>query len=374
VVCALATGCRDDAAPPAGAPAAAPSAESTKPAAAHLTIQRTAFRQSGRPFQWRGVSAFRLLEQIAHGRSSDAEAFLAWAAAQKLTVVRVLAMAHHLFQLPPDEGRAALPRLLELAATHGLHVEIVALADTGAVAVDLDRHVREIGAIAARYPNALVEIANEPGHETQHASVHQHDRLRKLASLIPEQVPVALGSVEYGGGFAEGDYVTTHLPRDAGGDEWGHVRSLTAGAEMLGRWHKPVISDEPIGAAAKYVRGRRDNNPARFRAAALLTRLIGMGATFHYDGGLQAAIPTGEELACFNAWNEAWTLLPEYVEQQGRFEVIGSGTTAEYRRLGDGEGWALLLPPARAPQPVAGWKVVEIKRVDGVTVVRVVRE
>jgi hypothetical protein len=255
-----------------------------------------------------------------------------------------------------------------------LYVEIVALADTADITVDLERHVKEIGAIAARYPNALVEIANEPGHQTQHAGLHRAEHLRNLSALVPESVPVALGSVEYGDGFAEGDYVTTHLPRDAGDDGWGHVRTLAAGADLIARWKKPVISDEPIGAAGKYVRGRRDNDPSRFRAAALLTRLAGMGATFHYEGGLQATIPAGEELACFNAWNEAWTLLPDDAEQLGRFEVTGAGTNTEYRRLGDRQGWILLLPPARAPKPVAGWKVVEIKRVDGVAVVRLARD
>jgi hypothetical protein len=373
VACLLAASCRENAATPASAPAAASSAESTV-GLPRLTVQGTSFQQSGKPFQWRGISAFRLLEQVAHGKSSDAEAFLTWASSQKLTVVRLLAMAHHLFQLHPDEGRAALPRLLEMAAAHGLYVEIVALADTEAISVDFEAHIKAIGEIASKYPNALVEIANEPGHQTQHAGLHRAERAAKLASLIPEPVPVALGSVEYGEGFAGGDYVTTHLPRDAGEDGWGHVRALASGADLIARWQKPVISDEPIGAAAKYVRGRRDNDPARFRAAALLTRLTGIGATFHYEGGLQATIPAAAELACFNAWNEAWTLLPEGLEQQGRFEVIGSGTSAEYRRLGEREGWILMLPPLRAPQPLAGWKTADTKRLDGVTLTRMGRE
>ena len=374
LVCLVAAGCRKADAPSTSP--AAPAAASAESAASlpRLTIHGTSFQQSGGSFQWRGISAFRLLEQIAHGRSADAEAFLDWASSQKLTVVRVLAMAHHLFRLHPDEGRAALPRLLEMAASRGLYVEIVALADTEAVTVDFDAQIKAIGEIAAKYPNTLVEIANEPGHQTQHAGLHLADRVEKLASLIPEPVPVALGSVEYGDGFAAGDYVTTHLPRDPGEDGWGHVRSLATGAELIERWKKPVISDEPIGAAHKYVRGRRDNDPARFRAAALLTRLTGMGSTFHYEGGLQATIPAAEELACFNAWNEAWTLLPPGVEQQGRLEVVGSGSNAEYRRLGDREGWVLMLPPVRDPQPVAGWKIAESHRLDGVMLVRLIRE
>ena len=36
-------------------------------------------------------------------------------------------------------------------------------------------------------------------------------------------------------------------------------------------------------------------------AAAALTGLAGLGATFHYESGLQAGIPTGKELECFTA-------------------------------------------------------------------------
>jgi hypothetical protein len=84
-----------------------------------------------------------------------------------------------------------------------------------------------------------------------------------------------------------------------------------------------VVSDEPIGAAPAVIAGRRDSDPDRFRAAALLSRLAGVGATFHYEQGLQATIPTGQEARCFEAWNEAWTLLPAGVEHQGTFREAG---------------------------------------------------
>ena len=56
--------------------------------------------------------------------------------------------------------------------------------------------------------------------------------------------------------------------------------------------------------------GRRDADPERFRAAALLSQMAGLGATFHYDGGLQAVVPAGPQAACFEAWRSAWELLP----------------------------------------------------------------
>jgi hypothetical protein len=51
--------------------------------------------------------------------------------------------------------------------------------------------------------------------------------------------------------------------------------------------------------------------------------MAGLGATFHYEQGLQAKIPTGVEARCFDAWNEAWTLLPADIELKGAFHEAG---------------------------------------------------
>jgi hypothetical protein len=271
-----------------------------QPAAAHLRVSGTRFvTPDGQTFQWRGITAFRLLELVAHGRGAEADAYLAWAASKKLTIVRVLAMADGLFKLSPEEGRRALPALLEMARRHGLYVEVVALADTAAVRVDPRPHVKAIGEICARYPNALVEIANEPVHPTQAKALHDPAFVKSLAKLIPAGVPVALGSVENGDGFAAGTYVTWHAPRSG---RRGWPAEIAAGAAMMKRFRKPVVSDEPIGAADTAVPGRRDNNPAHFREAAIAARRAGLGATFHYENGLQAKLPTAIELACLDAW------------------------------------------------------------------------
>jgi hypothetical protein len=108
---------------------------------------------------------------------------------------------------------------------------------------------------------------------------------------------MSLGSVEENEGYGAGDYVTWHPPRSAD-----HVRALAHGAELIAKFKKPVISDEPIGAADAAIPGRRDNDPERFRAAARAIRQAGLGATFHYDGGLQARLPSAVEGACLDAW------------------------------------------------------------------------
>jgi hypothetical protein len=287
--------------------------------------------------------------------------------------------------LKPDEGRAALSRLLDMAQEQGLYVEIVALAGTLEMPVDLDEQLAAVGEILGDHPNALLEIANEPAHPSQQADVGKPEVLLTLATRVPADVPVALGSLEEDEAFGQGDYATWHVPRESRHGGWGHVLAVAAGADLLRKLKKPVISDEPIGAGATYQPGRRDDQPARFRAAALLTRLVGLGATFHYEGGLQAKIPEGRELQCFNAWNEAWTLLPDDVETTGTFAVAGNAgavvqsfdnktSLGVFERNDDGRGWVLSLgsgDPSLKLSP--GWRVGETKVFEGARLLTVSR-
>ena len=267
------------------------------PAAGRLTVAGTSFvKPDGQPFVWRGVTAFRLVEFVAHGRTGDADAYLAWAASRHVTIVRVLAMADGLFPLSPADGQHAVGGMLELAKRRGLYVEVVALADTARLRVDAPRAVKSIGTICAAYDNCLLELANEPGHPTQAAALHDPAYVKSLAALVPKGVLLSFGSVEYGDGFGGGDFVTWHAPRAY------PVAALDAGAMLLKRFKKPVISDEPIGAAETTVPGRRASDPEVFRQMARRSKQLGLGATFHYEGGLQARVPEGRELACFEAW------------------------------------------------------------------------
>lgn len=273
---------------------------------------------------WRGITAFRLLEMEAGGRGPEVDSYLRWAAAERLTVVRVLAMAQHLFELPPERGLGALDALLARAARHGLFVEVVALADTAAYPIDAAAQVRRVGEISARHANAIMEIANEPYHPTQRPEIHDPKYLARLRSEIPAGVPVALGAGDYPTMHADGDYVTVHFPRSADRAGWGWVAALRDGIDIIRQVRKPVVDDEPIGAGERAEPGRRDADPERFRAAAIANRLTGVGATFHYEGGLQARRPAGNALACFRGWQEAWTLIPG----DGRVEPFDAGPAA----------------------------------------------
>jgi hypothetical protein len=353
-------------------------AASTSPS--RLRIDGTRFvGADGKRFDWRGITAFRLGELVAHGREPEAIAFLDWAATQKLTVIRVFVMAHHLFQLKPDEGIGSLPRLLELAAARNLYVEIVALADTADVKIDFEPHVKAVGAVAASHANALVEIANEPWHPTQDTRLHDPAFVKRLASQIPTGVPVALGSAERDPGYAEGGYATWHSPRVSGQDGWQHVRELAEGAPLIADWKRPVVSDEPIGAADADVRGRRDAVAARFAAAGALTRLVGLGATFHYEGGLQARIPSGRELECLTAWLSGLTLVDDLPEG-GTFvqgdDLSGvakvQGVRGAFGRLYTNELWVVGVDPGTEASAEwgSGWRLDGTKRIDGAVLFR----
>jgi len=386
----LASACRD-ASPPSDAtpaPAPAPAAGSQEPriGAGRLRIEGTHFvKPDGTAFQWRGITAFRLVDLVADQQEDEAATYLTWAASRGLTIVRVLTMSGGLFDLRPEDGRRALPRMLELAATRGLRVEVVALADTLAVPVNLQEHVDAIGRIVTAHPNAVLEVANEPVHPSQSAEVHKADVLGALADRLAREIPIALGSIERGDGFGAGSYITWHAPRESGRGGWGHVLALAQGADLVARWKKPVVSDEPIGAGASFQPGRRDDAPARFRAAALLTRLAGLGATFHYEGGLHARVPAGRELECFDAWNEAWTLLPPEVERLGGFRAGGTpesvvaafdrkGISGIYERSDAATGWILVLGDAAAGLTLkTGWTVRETRRIDGGRLLSVTR-
>ena len=368
----------------AAAPRTAGSEAARSPAVARLQIQGNEFvDQAGQAFRWRGITAFRLAEMLARGREQDVVAYLDWARRERLTVVRVLLMARHLFQLTPQDGVAALPRLLQLAAERGLYVEAVLLADTGEQSLDLPALVKAAAPVLVKHPNALAEIANEPWHPTQDPRLHDPAYVASLARLLPATVPVALGSLEGHDGYAaEGTYATWHAPRSNRDGGWGHVVEIAAGASLPQRWQKPVISDEPIGAAESYVPGRRDNDPARFAAAAALTRLAGLGATFHYEGGLQARTPAGRERECFDAWRrglDALAALPaggQFAEAQG-LEAIArvSGSRAVFGRVYEREAWMVAVEPGPELKVSVGTGWAEQKRdaVPGVTLIRLAR-
>ncbi len=368
------------------------SADSAPPGSSptRLRVDGRAFRAAGGSrFSWRGLTAFRLVELIAHGQQAQAVSVLDWAKAHGVTVVRVLTMADVLFKLSPDEGRSALPRLLKLAMSRGLYVEAVALADTGRIPVALDEQVKAIGAVCAAAPNCLLELANEPwARHTQSRETGDPARLRALRAVVPAGVPVSLGSASADDSdeLAAGDYVTVHIAREDGDRGWRHVTRMQVAEELSARTGKPVVDDEPIGAAEASQPGRRDADPNRWFAKGVLARMLGIGATFHYEGGLQGHVPRGREAACFDAWRRGLDSLPAGVEDRTAFARPGAADAAvlafdRSRALGvfvaQGlrEAWAVAVGATGNPaiRWREGWRPTSTRNHPGVIIVKAAR-
>jgi hypothetical protein len=269
--------------------------------------------EDGTRFQWRGVTAFALLEQFAHGRGGDADAYMGWARATGFNLVRVFAMADVLFRLTPGEGRRHLATLLERADEHGLYVEIVALADTAhydMTAAGLREQVAAVGRIAAGHSNAIVQIANEHYHRTQARALHDPAVFLELARLIPPGVLYTTSAAAADTATQpQGAFITRHLSRsDTPSRMLERVRLLGTLEQETG---KPVVNGEPIGAAERDESGRRLADPSFFRELARRTSAAGLaGGTFHCQDGLQSRVPGTVQQACARAWVEGARLPP----------------------------------------------------------------
>lgn len=278
-------------------------------APSRLRVQgKRMLKDDGTVFAWQGITAFSLVNDLADGRDNQVITLLDWAAANGVTIVRVLSqLPRGMFELTPETGRMHLPRLLVLAAERGLYVEVVGLAGTGIVTFDHRQHLTQIGQICAHATNCVIEIANEPNHASQAVQVRDPKYLLELRKLIPAHVMVSLGaahgpsdeSMDYTGG----DYVTVHTNRSNADDGWKWVQHAREVQAMRDAHHqKFAVSDEP----------RRDfPREDQHLAYGLLMRMYGLGDTFHYLGGLHGQIPVGDELVGFLAHQRAWQIVTD---------------------------------------------------------------
>jgi hypothetical protein len=275
---------------------------------------RALCREDGSRFRWRGVTAFALLDLIADGKEREGRAFLQWAQDARFTVVRVLAMnPNGWFDLQAADGRRALPALLRLAAEHQLYVQIVALANTsGQPTNELMEQVRAIGRLCGSAGNCVLEIANEPYHSSQ-AKLQDAVLMRELQRLVPGTLVTAWGAAsDYKSDvMAGGRYVVAHIARS--GDRWARVARARDLAELSKRTGKFVVDNEPVGAAERVERSRRDTLPAAFFAQGALSRLLELGSTFHCSDCLEARVPGPTQKACADAFIAGATVVPDEV-------------------------------------------------------------
>ena len=322
----------------------------------------------GRPFRWRGVTAFGLADLVADGREPEARAFVEWARTSGFNVLRVLTMLPNggWLELSPEAGRRASARVFALAREHGLYVQAVALANTGersgryGTDAFLREQVREIGRLCASAGNCVLEIANEPYHRTQ-ADLDVPALMERLQREVPDGLPTAWGAAgdEASRAMAGGTFVVVHVDRS--GDRWARVARMRGLAALSAATGKFVVDNEPIGAAERPERSRRDSAPEAFFAQGALSRVLDVGSTFHCQDCLVARVPGPVQQRCARAFiagtrfvSDDVTVLPSVhdgpvEEPSPEWTVTGTG---------GGHGFVVTLGPAAktAPRFRPGWR------------------
>jgi hypothetical protein len=270
----------------------------------------------GTTFEWRGVTAFRLIDHLADGRARDADAYLDWARTAGFTVVRVLTRIDGWADLSAADGQRLLPDLLKRAASHRLYVEAVATVGSGSTPYDWRTHARGVAEICAAHTNCLFEFANEPGHPSQADELHDMARVDRFAA---EATRGLTGLVWTAGPSWDADtdrvpsgaYVVRHLERAR--PPLQQVARLSALADLSATLGKFVISDEPTGAdeqdGARTGR-QRWNRPEVFFAMGALCRGLAIGCTFHLQDGLATVVPGPVQQQSARAFLDGWKAVP----------------------------------------------------------------
>jgi hypothetical protein len=289
-----------------------------------LTADGRIFRAGGEPWRYKGVSSFQLLDLYARG--GDWRGFLAAYDQIRINLGLPVGSGYNLVRVWPYVPRAdwherawdspapdVVVAFLADVARAGWYVEITLLTDDDPARIDQARQlVRTLA--AARPPNLLVEIGNEP-------QVHKHINTRALqADLDASGLLYASGDPS---AFAFGSYVTAHTGRTADWSRRAHdLYELWTGGgpdATTDPAHKvPAVADEPPKPADVPQGMTVGDVRAYFGAAALM----GAGATWHCESGKYAQPPTPDEAALAAVALEAMNAFPADAPLSGGYRRI----------------------------------------------------
>lgn len=329
-----------------------------------LRVDGRFFVAAGKTFRPVFASGLALLARSEAERA----AFLDDAATVGFNGIRVFAGALEWVGQTPDAARRALPLLLEQAARRGMYVEVTAVTGSKG-GYDVESHLRRVSAICSAASNCVMEAANEYYHPTQSDLVQDPQRLFTVARRSVSGTIWSLGAPPFDDlqkgqwPVPTADFITVHL--DRGRPFWEQLAHVGALARISETAQKPVINNEPIGAAESSQRGRREADPRFFFALGALSRLFELGVVFHSEDGLNGRRLGPNQRRCAEAFIAGFRSIPT----DARLTVAAPGSPASpiaglrgaahaYTATDGERWWAILLDVSGNPAVTwrQGWK------------------
>jgi hypothetical protein len=345
-----------------------------------LRVEGKVFRDdTGAVWSWRGADCFLCFARMLQGE--DVTPQLRWARAHGVNVVRVFGQVnwpgeeHYARPDTRPDYTAKLNAFFDAAASQGLRVEYTVLTYPHPVA-DMRSQLQRVYDIAAAHWNVFVEVANEP-------DAQQIDAAAAITGVNRRGVISALGYYEPRASDRRPatlqmlDYVTVHTGRET---DW--VRRAKFGRDLRDGYTdnpdgppfsgagRPVIGDEPMGAAERDEPGRRSTVVDDFAAHFAICAVFTAGCTYHFQAGLEGRAPNAAEPkqeAIAKAILNVWRRIPADV-QTCRYTRGGLGdlpfvwderdSLRTYAAVCGSRAYVVVARPnaGYVLQPAAGWR------------------
>lgn len=340
-----------------------------------LKIEGVTFTENGKPWIYRGFTDFLLYQKFLAGDNLDA--ILRERVGVGANVVRVLGMVTSFSHFHPQEHADYYDRLRPFAdtlASYGLRVEFVVFADAQVVMPDTaaeQAHIDRVIAAFGTATNVLIEVCNEPFKNIPGGSV--------AASALAQRIVgrgflVATGNYDYPDPGTpvpySADYLTNHPERKP---EW--PRTSKDQYDFNEVYHKPVVSDEPMGAA-ETDSGSRSAQPDDFAYFAAESALAGAGGTFHSDSGVRSETLGSVQRLSARAFFDAMKWVPVEAQrgayQRGEanggpginnmpLEHTDALALRTFCKLANGDEYCVVIRPDSSwvATPRDGWRILD---------------
>lgn len=350
-----------------------------------LTVNGLGFYEGGRPWVYRGFTDFLLYQRFLAGE--DLSALLRERVAVGANTLRVLGMVtsfSHFYPQEHEDYYARLPAFAALLGSYGLRLEFVVFADAQVVMPDVveeTQHLEQVVSAFRGTTSVLLEVANEPfknlpGGAAAATALAQRIQGRDLL--------VATGNYDFDlvvdhYELYSADYVTFHPERKP---EWPRTSKdaydLRDGFCCNPGWagfHKPVVSDEPMGAA-EVDSASRSAQPDDFAYFAAESALAGAGGTFHSDNGVRSERLGPVQLLSARAFFAAQQWVPVIAQFSpyqrgdafggpgvGNMPLEHTDATAlrTFCKFANGDEYCVVIRPTNdwVAEPRDGWRILD---------------